>query len=196
MSSHDSPLSRLVWDAESLCWLGRSQLRQDGLPQCRAVREGPAGDQPGRVLGLLQTLSMDGYWPGHTGELGQTQPGADHQGLGLQRLEHHQHWGRHLQVSPVAQHHSVFSQSINISSFELEGDSEGSQGATPYFEGRVVVMGAENNFYTMEMSSPLTGSVEVEVFGTDYQVMLVLASVPEFFGSYQTYGYQVKISKY
>ena len=57
-------------------------------------------------------------------------------------------------------------------------------------------MGAENNFYTMEMSSSLTGSVQVEAFGTDYQVMLVVASVPEFFGSYQTYGYQVKITKY
>ena len=88
------------------------------------------------------------------------------------------------------------SQSNTISSFELEGDSEGSQGATSHFEGRVVVMGAENNFYTMEMSSPLSGSVEVEGFGTDYQVMLVVASVPEFFGSYQTYGYQVKITKY
>ena len=57
-------------------------------------------------------------------------------------------------------------------------------------------MGAENNFYSMEMSSSLSGSVEVEVFGTDYQVMLVVASVPENFGSYQTYGYNVKITKY
>ena len=57
-------------------------------------------------------------------------------------------------------------------------------------------MGAENNFYSMEMSSSLTGSAEVEVFGTDYQVMLVVASVPEFFGSYQTYGYRVKITKH
>ena len=84
---------------------------------------------------------------------------------------------------------------MSISSFELEGDSEGSQGATPHFEGRVVVMGAENNFYSLEMSSSLSGSAEVQAFGTDYQVMLVVASVPEFFGSYQTYGYQVKITK-
>ena len=84
---------------------------------------------------------------------------------------------------------------MSISSFELEGDSEGSQGASSHFEGRVVVMGAENNFYSLEMSSSLTGSAEVQAFGTDYQVMLVVASVPEFFGSYQTYGYQVKITK-
>ena len=56
-------------------------------------------------------------------------------------------------------------------------------------------MGTENNFYSMEMSSSLTGQVSVEVFGTDYQVMLVIASVPEYFGSYQTYGYQVKITR-
>ena len=59
----------------------------------------------------------------------------------------------------MAQYQLVFSQYIDISSFELEGDSEGSQGASPHFEGRVVVVGAENNFYSMEMSSPLTGSV-------------------------------------
>ena len=47
----------------------------------------------------------------------------------------------------------------------------------------------------MQMSSSLTGSVEVEAFATDYQVMLVVASVPDFFGSYQTYGYKVKITK-
>ena len=57
------------------------------------------------------------------------------------------------------------------------------------------MLGAENNFYTMQMSSSLTGSVEVEAFATDYQVMLVVASVPDFFGSYQTYGYKVKITK-
>ena len=79
--------------------------------------------------------------------------------------------------------------------FELEGDGVGSQGAAAQFEGRVVVMGAENNFYTLEMSSSLSGQRAVEVFDTDYQVMLVVASVPDFFGSYQTYGYQVKITK-
>ena len=80
--------------------------------------------------------------------------------------------------------------------FELEGDAEGSQGASAQFEGRVVVMGVDNNFYNMEMSSSLSGQVSLEVFDTDYQVMLVVASVPEYFGSYQTYGYRVRITKY
>ena len=56
-------------------------------------------------------------------------------------------------------------------------------------------MGVENKFYEMGMSSSLAGQFSVEVSHTDYLVMLVVASVPEFFGSYQTYGYQVKITK-
>ena len=84
---------------------------------------------------------------------------------------------------------------VILNRFELDGDVAGSQGASSQFEGRVVVLGAENNFYSLEMSSSLSGQAEVEVFSTDYQVMLVVASVPEFFGSYQTYGYQVKITK-
>ena len=80
-------------------------------------------------------------------------------------------------------------------SFDLEGDSEGSQGATSHFEGRVVVMGAENDFYNLEMSSSLKGPLSIEVSDTDYQVMLVVVSVPQFFEGYQTYGYQVKIVK-
>ena len=58
------------------------------------------------------------------------------------------------------------------------------------------MMGVDNNFYNMEMSSSLSGQVSLEVFDTDYQVMLVVVSVPEFFGSYQTYGYRVRITKY
>ena len=57
-------------------------------------------------------------------------------------------------------------------------------------------MGEDNKFYNMEMSSSLSGQVSLEVFDTDYQVMLVVVSVPEFFGSYQTYGYRVRITKY
>ena len=93
------PLCRLICDAESLRWLGGPQLCQAGLPQCGPVRERPAGDQSGRGLGLLQTLSLGRHWPGHPGGLGEAQPGAHHQGLGLQRLEHHQHCSGHLQVS-------------------------------------------------------------------------------------------------
>ena len=56
-------------------------------------------------------------------------------------------------------------------------------------------MGTENKFYNMEMSSSLNGQVSVDVTTSDGQVMLVIASVPEFFGSWQTFGYQVKITR-
>ena len=80
-------------------------------------------------------------------------------------------------------------------SFEFKGDPQGSQGASSYFVGRVVVMGNENKFYNMEMSSALNGQASVVVKSSDSQIMLVIASVPEFFGSWQTYGYQVKITR-
>ena len=80
-------------------------------------------------------------------------------------------------------------------SFELQGDAQGSQGASSYFVGRVVVMGNKNKFYNMEMSSALNGQASVVVKSSDSQIMLVIASVPEFFGSWQTYGYQVKITR-
>lgn len=79
--------------------------------------------------------------------------------------------------------------------FELQGDAQGSQGASSYFVGRVVVMGNKNKFYNMEMSSALNGQASVVVKSSDSQIMLVIASVPEFFGSWQTYGYQVKITR-
>ena len=56
-------------------------------------------------------------------------------------------------------------------------------------------MGDKNKFYNMEMSSALNGQASVVVKISDSQIMLVIASVPEFFGGWQTYGYQVKITK-
>ena len=80
-------------------------------------------------------------------------------------------------------------------SFELEGDDLGSQGAPSHFEGRIVVFGGvETRFLDMEMSS-LAGSGSVTVSSSDQQVMMVVAAVPEFFESSQTYGYQVKITR-
>ena len=81
-------------------------------------------------------------------------------------------------------------------SFELEGDDLGSQGAPSHFEGRIVVFGGvETRFLDMEMSSSLAGSGSVTVSSSDQQVMMVVAAVPEFFESSQTYGYQVKITR-
>ena len=86
------------------------------------------------------------------------------------------------------------------SSFELLGDEkgklDGSPGAPAHFEGRIVVFGGvETRFLDMEMSSSLSGSGSVTVSSSDQQVMMVVAAVPEFFESSQTYGYQVKITR-
>ena len=85
------------------------------------------------------------------------------------------------------------------SSFELLGDEkgklDGSPGAPAHFEGRIVVFGGETRFLDMEMSSSLSGAGSVTVSSSVKQVMMVVAAVPEFFESSQTYGYQVKITR-
>ena len=45
----------------------------------------------------------------------------------------------------------------------------------------------------MAMASPLNGEASVSVTSEDSQVYLVVASVPDFFGSYQHYPYRVRI---
>ena len=45
----------------------------------------------------------------------------------------------------------------------------------------------------MAMASPLNGEASVFVTSEDSQVYLVVASVPEFFGSYQHYPYRIRI---
>merc|ERR1712098_972598 len=68
--------------------------------------------------------------------------------------------------------------------FELEGDAKGSQGAESLFVGRVVRMTKDGAKYSeMTMSSAVHGTATVSV----------VASVPDFFGSYQHYSYQVMI---
>ena len=55
----------------------------------------------------------------------------------------------------------------------------------------------DNNLhYDMTMTSATDGAVtvDVDVGDVNRNVMLVVASVPQFFTGQQTYGYQVKIS--
>jgi len=79
--------------------------------------------------------------------------------------------------------------------FNLEGDAMGSQGAESLFVGRVVRMTKDGAKYSeMTMSSAIQGTATVSVTPEDNQVLLVVASVPDFFGSYQHYSYQVMIS--
>ena len=99
-----------------------------------------------------------------------------------------------------------------ILSFDLIGDETGKDGAQAFFMGkicwlltnlqfqfdlgRVVVMDgnvSNNKHYNMSMTSPATGSLSVSVPGGDTQILLVVAAVPEYFKSHQTYGYQVNI---
>ena len=81
-------------------------------------------------------------------------------------------------------------------SFEFEGDATGSQGATSFFVCRIVIMSKNGPVYSdMMMSSSLSGTATVAVTEDDSSMFLVVASVPEFFTSYQHYSYKVKILK-
>ena len=80
--------------------------------------------------------------------------------------------------------------------FQLKGESAGSQGAPAYFVGRVVILGQDGPRYLdMDMDGALNGETSVQVTSDDSHVFLVVASVPEYFKSYQNYPYQVKITK-
>ena len=46
----------------------------------------------------------------------------------------------------------------------------------------------------MSMSSNLSGTMTVTVKEGDKELLFVVAAVPEYFKSHQTYGYQVKIT--
>ena len=80
--------------------------------------------------------------------------------------------------------------------FQLKGESKGSQGAPAHFLGQVVVVNNTGPKYLeMDMLTPLYGEVSVPVTPEDSKIYLVVVSVPEFFGSYQNYPYQVKITE-
>ena len=80
--------------------------------------------------------------------------------------------------------------------FEIDGDAAGSQGATSHFEARVVVIGPGGaTFSEVAMADALTGAIDVDVPGDASEVDLVVASVPEFYGSYQSYGYAYAIER-
>ena len=81
--------------------------------------------------------------------------------------------------------------------FELIGDKTGSEGAESKFRGRAVVMdgNVDNNIHSsMPMKSNLEGDLIVQTKPGDKEILFVVASVPEYYKSHQTYGYQVKIS--
>ena len=82
--------------------------------------------------------------------------------------------------------------------FQLEAEPLGSQGGQAFFEGRVVVVGADGvaRVLALEMESDgLAGAVTVAAGPKDCSVLLVVAAVPEMFGSYQHYDYTVRIER-
>ena len=83
-----------------------------------------------------------------------------------------------------------------FNSFELNGDSSGSEGAESKFLGKVLVTNgnlSENQFYDLEMSSSRNGSFTIEVPDGETQLLFTVVSVPEYFKGHQTYGYRVNI---
>ena len=78
----------------------------------------------------------------------------------------------------------------------LEGDTQGADGAASHFEGRLVVMGATGPRYSsLDMADATTGSGSVEVGGSDTDLYVIIAAVPEHFEGYQTYGYQLDVTR-
>jgi len=84
-----------------------------------------------------------------------------------------------------------------VYTFQLDGESNGSEGGEAQFQGRVVVIQEDgrSRHQSMIMESNVTGEVQVAVQASDSQVMLAIVSVPENYGSYQTYGYRTKITR-
>jgi len=84
----------------------------------------------------------------------------------------------------------------NSYTFQLDGDTIGSQGAKSFFLGRIVVMTKHSPIYSdMTMTSATTGEATVVVTSDESRVFLVVASVPEYFQGYQYYSYKVRVSK-
>ena len=81
-------------------------------------------------------------------------------------------------------------------SFQLKGDSNGSEGAPAEFRGRIVVRtGKEFRVEPLKMSSANDGSGSIRVKASDAEVYLLVAATPPFFRGNQTYSYQVLINR-
>merc|ERR1711962_1612326 len=84
-----------------------------------------------------------------------------------------------------------------VYTFQLEGEAAGSEGGKAQFEGRVVVIQEDggSRHQAMAMESDVTGEAQVAVQASDLQVILAVVSVPDDYGSYQTYPYRAKITR-
>jgi hypothetical protein len=88
---------------------------------------------------------------------------------------------------------NIQSSSYTIS---LTGDEMGSEGASAHFEGRIVIKGnSVTRYLDMEMANSLSGTATVNATGTENEVYVVIAALPEHFEGNQTYNYSLEISK-
>ena len=80
--------------------------------------------------------------------------------------------------------------------FIINGDPVGSQNAESHFEGRIVTVTNDKvDYHSIDMDSSLNGTKSVDITIDTSEIYLVIVSVPEYFTSYQTYGYEVEITR-
>ena len=82
--------------------------------------------------------------------------------------------------------------------FELNGDTEGSDGATSEFIGKVLFQFEDGSagFHDLEMDSAQQGSFILDSTLNETAVYLIIASVPELFTNVeQTFSYEIQITK-
>ncbi len=80
--------------------------------------------------------------------------------------------------------------------FTINGEPTGSENAESHFEGRIVTKTNEEvEYHTIDMNSSLTGTKSIFATSNTSEIYLVVVSVPEHFTSYQTYGYEVEITR-
>ncbi|MFT6806940.1 MAG: hypothetical protein ACJA01_000158 [Saprospiraceae bacterium] len=80
--------------------------------------------------------------------------------------------------------------------FNLNGDSNGSEGAVSHFEARLVIKSSNENAYdSVTMTNATDGSITKTLTVNDTELYLVIAAVPEHWSSNQTYSYSLDITK-
>ena len=82
--------------------------------------------------------------------------------------------------------------------FELEAETQGTNGANAYFQGKVLVKNelTGDQFIDLNMTSDLEGDLSVNVSEADTELYFIIASMPEFFTDVeQQYPYQIQITK-
>ena len=81
-------------------------------------------------------------------------------------------------------------------SYQLVGNSSGSEGAAAHFESRVVFKtGSGYTSQALTMDDNVTGSINFTVEQGVEALYIIVAAVPEHFSGNQTYDYQIELSR-